>query len=419
MDVIQHFAGKVPIFGVCLGHQAIIEVFGGVVAHAGEIVHGKATAIEHDGKGVFHGIKQNVKVTRYHSLAGKDIPTCLNVSAKTESGIVQGVRHQEFTTEGVQFHPESIVCENGMEMIANFLKVKGGKWSDYESNVELFQGQSYNAGTPSILAKIVERKHATVEALKASHATSLNNLKAYISSSVGPKTPGCKEIVKKLKSQRMSVFAEYKRASPSKGVINADVYPVVQAKRYSNGSATVISVLTEEHSFLGSIFDMQMIRQSLETGTSDRPYVLRKDFIFDEYQVYESRVFGADMILLIVAILTPQKLKDLIICTRSLDMEPLVEVNNEQEMKIALESGAKVIGINNRNLHTFEVDMETTTRLVGTAPKDVSIIALSGVKSREDVLKYEQIGVVGVLVGESLMKSDNPFMLIKSFLGKE
>ena len=129
-DVIRHFAGKVPVLGVCLGHQCIYEVFGGVVTGAGEIKHGKLSSITHDGKGVFAGVPEGFRACRYHSLAGTSdtLPADLEVTARSESGIIMGVRHRRFAVEGVQFHPESIATEHGKTMLKNFLALESGTW---------------------------------------------------------------------------------------------------------------------------------------------------------------------------------------------------------------------------------------------------------------------------------------------------
>ncbi|MCC6386594.1 MAG: aminodeoxychorismate/anthranilate synthase component II [Dehalococcoidia bacterium] len=129
-DVIREFAGKVPVLGVCLGHQCIYDVYGGTVAGAGEIKHGKTSRIHHDGKGVFAGLPEDFVAVRYHSLAGTPDtqPEPLRVTATTESGVIMGVRHKELTVEGVQFHPESIATENGKELLQNFLALEGGRW---------------------------------------------------------------------------------------------------------------------------------------------------------------------------------------------------------------------------------------------------------------------------------------------------
>jgi anthranilate synthase/indole-3-glycerol phosphate synthase/phosphoribosylanthranilate isomerase len=142
----------------------------------------------------------------------------------------------------------------------------------------------------------------------------------------------------------------------------------------------------------------------------DRPALLRKDFLIDEYQIYEARAYGADTVLLIVASLEETKLRQMVEISRSLGMEPLVEVNTDAEMEIALHSGAKVIGINNRNLHSFQVDMETTNKLLKghTLSEDVIVAALSGITSRADVEHFEKAGARAVLVGEALMRTSNP-----------
>ena len=129
-DVIAAFAGKVPVLGVCLGHQSIYEVYGGTVTGAGEIKHGKLSKIAHDGKGVFVGLPEGFNACRYHSLAGTNdtLPASLVVTARSETGIIMGVRHKELTVEGVQFHPESIVTEYGKELLRNFLAMEGGRW---------------------------------------------------------------------------------------------------------------------------------------------------------------------------------------------------------------------------------------------------------------------------------------------------
>jgi len=129
-DVIREFAGKVPVLGVCLGHQCIYDVYGGIVTGAGEIKHGKTSRIHHDGKGVFASIPEDFTAVRYHSLAGtaETQPASLDVTATSESGVIMGVRHKELKVEGVQFHPESIATEHGKELLQNFLAMEGGRW---------------------------------------------------------------------------------------------------------------------------------------------------------------------------------------------------------------------------------------------------------------------------------------------------
>lgn len=235
-------------------------------------------------------------------------------------------------------------------------------------------------------------------------------------------------------TKRMAVAAEFKRASPSKGEIAVGVGAEEQALKYAAAGAVVVSVLTEPQWFQGSLEDMRDVRRALkgeEEGEERRVLVLRKDFIVDEYQLLEAAAFGADTVLLIVAILDNLQLRALLEKSRQLGMEPLVEVANEEEMHAALQVGAKVIGVNNRNLHTFKVDMNTTLRMVDVArnagkigedlqANEVLIIGLSGIKTRADVVKYEQYGgVAGILVGETLMRAPDPKKMIGNLVGLE
>ena len=236
---------------------------------------------------------------------------------------------------------------------------------------------------------------------------------------------------------KMAVAAEFKRASPSKGNINLKADAVEQCTQYAKVGAAVISVLTEYVHFKGTLTDMKNVRiatqkQAEEDGVQ-RPAILRKDFILDKYQILEARANGADTVLLIVAILGVEQLKDLTKFCREVGMEPLVEVHTDQEMEIALDCGARVIGVNNRNLHTFQLDLDTTGRIIKIAEKrglewrppslnggreqDVVIAALSGITSREDVEQFTQEGVSCVLVGETLMKSADPQTTINQLIG--
>lgn len=191
-----------------------------------------------------------------------------------------------------------------------------------------------------------------------------------------------------------------KRASPSRGSINASACAPTTTLVYANAGASVISVLTEPNHFHGSPNDLTLVRKLFPLdGNVTRPSVLRKDFILDRYMILESRLLGADSILLIVAIIPSEStLRQLISYSQSLGMEPLVEVATIEEMKIACKAGARVVGINNRDLHSFQVDMSTTGRVAEAASEGVRIIALSGVKCRGDVLQFGK-GIAGVLVG--------------------
>jgi anthranilate synthase/indole-3-glycerol phosphate synthase/phosphoribosylanthranilate isomerase len=222
-----------------------------------------------------------------------------------------------------------------------------------------------------------------------------------------------------LADRPMAVIAEVKRASPSKGDIAPGMDAVAQAMKYARGGAAGISVLTEPGWFKGTLDDMAGVRVAIDALGAERPAVLRKDFIIDPYQVVEGRVFGADSVLLIVAALDDVELGSLMELSRELGMEPLVEVNNSGEMERALRSGATVIGINNRDLRSFNVDLGTTDRLTGMVEGDVLLAALSGISTREDVERFEAAGAGAVLVGESLMLAEDPAAKIGELRGAD
>ncbi|MEO8541335.1 MAG: indole-3-glycerol-phosphate synthase, partial [bacterium] len=215
----------------------------------------------------------------------------------------------------------------------------------------------------------------------------------------------------------MAVIAEVKRASPSKGDIAPGMDAVAQAMKYATGGAAGISVLTEPTWFKGTLADMAGVRAAVETLGSDRPAILRKDFIVDEYQVLEARIHGADTVLLIVASLSDPEVSQLMAFSRELGMEPLVEVNNAEEMQRALASGATIVGVNNRDLRSFDVDLGTTDRLAGMVTGHVLLAALSGISTRADVERFQTAGAGAVLVGESLMLAEDPAEKIRELRG--
>jgi indole-3-glycerol phosphate synthase len=202
---------------------------------------------------------------------------------------------------------------------------------------------------------------------------------------------------------RVNVIAEVKRASPSKGMINADVNPAAVARKYEAGGACAVSVLTEEERFLGSLADLREVRAAVALP------VLRKDFIFDEYQLYEAAGAGADALLLIVAALEDERLSRLRQITEDeLGMDALVEVHSEAELRRAVACGAKLIGVNNRNLHTLEVSTEVSVRLAGLALEGSTMISESGLRTKDDLLALRALGYKGFLIGETLMRTPDP-----------
>lgn len=428
---IRHFAGKIPIFGVCMGQQCIISEFGGRVDVTGEILHGKTSPLRHDGGGVYTDVPQDIPVTRYHSLAGTHptLPPSLEVSSWIAKGIdggtgvIMGVRHKEYVIEGVQFHPESILTEGGRTMFKNFLGMKGGLWKENphmraaEANKEnpaLTNGHA-TAKKESILDQIYAHRKVAVAAQEQIPSLRMQDLQASYDMGLAPPQISFPDRLRQ-SQYSLALLAEVKRASPSKGDISLSVHAPSQARKYALAGASCISVLTEPEWFKGSIEDMRAVRQALE-GMPNRPAVLRKEFIFNRYQILEARLAGADTVLLIVKMLDVATLTDLYRYSRSLGMEPLVEVQNEQEMETAITLGSQVIGVNNRNLTNFEVDLATTSNLIKTVPQTTILCALSGIFGPEDVEAYRKDGVKGVLVGEALMRADDTAAFVANLLG--
>jgi indole-3-glycerol phosphate synthase len=247
--------------------------------------------------------------------------------------------------------------------------------------------------TKTILEQIVAAKHRALEARKLT--VPLADLICR-----GETLPLPLSLTAALKGKGFHLITEIKCASPSRGIIRTDFDPVAIALIYARHGAAAISVLTEANYFQGRLAYLGDIREALGER---RPPLLRKDFIDDAYQVYESRAYGADSLLLIAAILTPEKLRELLRLSGELGMDCLVETHNEAEMETALESGAEIIGINNRDLGTFKVDINTTERLCRLVPPGKIVVSESGVRDRGDIVKLKQWGVTAALVGEALM----------------
>lgn len=204
-----------------------------------------------------------------------------------------------------------------------------------------------------------------------------------------------------LKSGRLSIIAEVKKASPSKSVICADFHPVEQAAAYERAGADAISCLTEEHYFQGSSDYFRAIREAVSIP------MLRKDFIIDTYQIDEARVMGADAILLIAAILDAPTMRHFYEYATELGLHCLFEAHNEAEMEQVLACGVKICGINNRNLKNFVVDLKTTERLAAMVPNDCILVSESGMQTHEDLAAVRKYGADAVLIGETLMRSGN------------
>jgi len=206
----------------------------------------------------------------------------------------------------------------------------------------------------------------------------------------------------RMEAQQPAVIAEIKKASPSKGLIREDFDPALIASQYARAGATCLSVLTDEHFFQGSNAYLQQARAACELP------VIRKDFIVDPYQIAEAGAIQADCILLIVAALNPPRLRDLAACAADYNLDVLVEVHNETELDIALAAGFDLIGVNNRNLHDFHTDLETSFRLAALMPDDKLLVTESGISTAADVKRMISQGIYGFLIGETFMRADNP-----------
>ncbi len=260
--------------------------------------------------------------------------------------------------------------------------------------------------TDTVLDRILARK--VEEVAKRKSAISLAALRA--ESEALPFPP--RDMIAALQKDELALIAEVKRASPSKGLLTRDFAPVLMAATYAFNGAAAISVLTDEDFFLGSLAYLRAVRAAV-----DLP-LLRKDFVIDPFQVYEGRVAGADAILLIVAALSDSQLGELYALTLDCGMCALVEAHNEEELERALKLDAKLIGINNRDLKTFNVDLGTTARLARMVDDDVVLVAESGIRDAADVRTMASFGADAVLVGESLVKAPDMVTSLRDLSGQ-
>lgn len=219
---------------------------------------------------------------------------------------------------------------------------------------------------------------------------------------------------KRLQSNQINIIAEIKRASPSKGIINNRIDVAETAQKYERGGACAISILTEEDKFQGSLNDLRTARKAVGIP------LLRKDFIFDEYQIYEAAEAGADVILLIAAMLNDKNLATLhILAEEILGLDALIEVHTLEELERVKELKAKIIGINNRDLHTFKVSLDVSRELVKHAPENALIITESGISTKEEILELRKLGFSGFLIGETLMRSGDIEKELKKFTAED
>jgi indole-3-glycerol phosphate synthase len=255
----------------------------------------------------------------------------------------------------------------------------------------------------SILQEILENKR--LEIMLAKQAIPIEQLK-----DMPNYTWQCLSLQRSLDGKDTAVIAEMKKASPSKKIIREDFNPLEIAREYVGGGASALSVLTDKKYFQGDIRFIADIRSSVPIP------ILRKDFIIDSYQLAETKAFGADAVLLIAAALEPERLCDLFHEAAALGLECLVEVHTLRELNILNIIPAKIIGINNRNLSNFSVDISTTFRVASRIPKEIIVVSESGITSKGDIDQLHQHGIRAVLIGESFMRATNPGKALRALL---
>jgi len=214
------------------------------------------------------------------------------------------------------------------------------------------------------------------------------------------------------RSDRLNLIAEVKRASPSRGLLRADFDPVALAREYEQNGAAAISVLTEEDHFQGALEHLRAIREVVGVP------LLRKDFLFDPYQVYEAAAAGADAVLLIAALLDATQLRDLRQLAEELKLDALVEVHDPSDLETALASGARLIGVNNRDLRTFRVDRTVSFELARRVPPEVVLVSESGLSTRQELEELRRVGYRAFLIGEHLMRAACPGAALRALLGE-
>lgn len=259
-----------------------------------------------------------------------------------------------------------------------------------------------------MLDLILQSKKREVEARKG--LVPLRELKARAADLLPPLD--FKKAIARSPGERIKAIAEIKRASPSAGILREDFNPEGLALAYAKGGASAISVLTDEAFFQGSLRHIEEVRGAVELP------ILRKDFIIDPYQVFEARAALADALLLIVAALGPSRLQELLELAVELQLHPLVEVHTEEELMKALEMGADLIGINNRDLRTFRTSLETTFSLLPWIPRGKVVVSESGIQGRNDVVRLSEAGLDAILIGEALLRAADPGAKLRELLGR-
>jgi len=259
----------------------------------------------------------------------------------------------------------------------------------------------------NILKKICEDKRLEIEILKKK--CSLNSLKKLISDEIN-KRDFKNVIIKSSLEKRNYIIGEIKKASPSAGEIIHNYEPIEISKIYERAGVKALSVLTEKNYFKGEIDHLSYVKQNTNIP------ILRKDFIIDEYQIYESKVYQADVILLIVSVLSDDELKKFLKIANELNLDCIIETHDEDEIKRALKLDYPILGINNRNLKNLNTDLNNSVSLFTSISKDYTVIAESGIKTAEDISMYNDLGIFNFLIGESILRSKDYATFIKKLL---
>lgn len=379
MDVVKHFYNKIPILGICLGHQCIGEAFGGTVSYAKTLFHGKQSEVTHCLDGVFTGIDTPVKVARY-----------LPGGAKRRSAGV----------------PESHRADRGRRDYGDAAQRVSGGRSPVSPRVHLHGTRKADDREFPVRCHLREEQRMILDQIVSDKKRRLPEHKRRIPEQEMRKLAEAYEgshhdFKGALEGDVISIIGEFKKASPSLGKIKSKINLLDRVEEY-NASVDAISCLTEEDHFDGSTAYLKQIRQM-----TDLP-ILRKDFMIDPYQFYEARAIGADAVLLIAAILDDVQMHEFYQLAGELGLDALVEVHDEAEMERALKLDAKIIGVNNRNLKDFSIDLQTTERLSRMVPQEKLLVAESGIVSDEDVEFLKACGVNAFLIGRAFMEAEHP-----------
>ena len=400
-ELIIKYQGKLPILGICLGHQLICTIYNGSCIQTTQ-VHGKTSSISHSKDHLFESIPSPINCMRYHSLLG--IPSNELVVTCTTNSLIMGCRHPLYTIQSVQFHPESISTEFGQQMMTNFLALSSGEWPNTPSSTN----------NESILLSINNQviQESLIKSKQFGH--SMTDYLIYLENA--PPSILQMHSFKDCTSDFL-ICAEMKRASPSQGLINTKQNPLLQSHLYYHSGASLISILTESTHFKGQLQDLLQSRLSFSKNeVGARPLFLRKDFITTKYQLLESRLYGADCVLLIAAVLCKDQLVELLEYCQILQLIPLIEIHTDEELQLVRNcvSSNYLLGINTRNLHTFkQLDQSTLHALIQSSLTLTSnLLILSNIKTQQQVIEYQKLGVHGVLIGQTLMQQD-PIAFIK------